>query len=65
MTNAEIDFIMNAIEQTMCHFQDWAKDYTYDPVSNEYFFKKIDAKEKSGVADWFNVSNWDKLPVID
>jgi len=58
MTNAEINFIMDAIELTACHFQDWMKDYTYDPTSNEYSFKGIEAKEQGKIEDWFTVSNW-------
>jgi len=58
MTNAEIDFIMDAIELTVYHFRDWMKDYTYDPASNEYSFKGIEAKEQEIIEDWFTVSNW-------
>jgi selenocysteine lyase/cysteine desulfurase len=60
MTDAEIDFIMDAIELTASHFQEWMKDYTYDPESNEYAFKGIEAKEQSKIEDWFNVSIWGK-----
>ena len=59
MTNAEIDFIMDAIELTAFHFQDWMKDYTYDPGSNEYSFKEFEAKEQGRIEDWFNVSIWE------
>jgi selenocysteine lyase/cysteine desulfurase len=58
MTNAEIDFIMDAIELTASHFQDWREDYTYDAEGNEYSFKGIKAKEQSKIEDWFKVSNW-------
>jgi selenocysteine lyase/cysteine desulfurase len=58
MTNAEIDFIMDAIELTAFHFQEWMNDYTYDPGPNEYFFKGIEAKEQDKIEDWFNVSTW-------
>ncbi len=58
MTNAEIDFIMDAIELTVRYFREWMKDYTYDPVSNEYSFKGARAKEQGKVENWFNVSNW-------
>src|SRR5204863_5673042 len=57
MTNAEIDFIMDAIELTASHFQEWMKDYIYDPESNEYSFKEIAAKEESRIEDWFKVSD--------
>lgn len=54
MTNAEVNWIMNAIELTAAHFQDWAKDYAYDAESNEYFFKGSRDKNKNLVEDWFN-----------
>ena len=55
MTNAEIDFIMDAIELTASDFKEWMKDYTYNAESNEYSFKGIDAKEQSRIEDWFNI----------
>jgi selenocysteine lyase/cysteine desulfurase len=58
MSNAEIDFIMDAIELTASHFQEWMKDYTYNAECNEYSFKGIEAKEKNKIEDWFNASNW-------
>ncbi len=58
MSNAEIDLIMDAIELTVCHFQDWMKEYAYDPATNEYSFKGIDSKEQDSVGDWFTVSSW-------
>ena len=58
MTNAEIDFIMDAIELTASYLKKWTNDYTYDPESNEYSFKGFEAKEQSRIEDWFNVSNW-------
>ena len=56
MTNAEIDFIMDAIELTASHFQEWMKDYIYNPESNEYSFKGFDTREQSMIEDWFNAS---------
>jgi len=57
MTNAEIDFIMDAVELTASHFQEWMADYTYDPGSNEYLFNGM-AREQDKTADWFNASLW-------
>jgi selenocysteine lyase/cysteine desulfurase len=56
MTNAEIDFIICAVELTARHFRDWMGDYTYDPLSNEYLFKKAIAE--TGCKKWFAVANW-------
>jgi selenocysteine lyase/cysteine desulfurase len=58
MTNIEINFIMDAIELTAMHFQEWMKDYIYDVKHNEYSFKGIEGKEQGIIEDWFNVSNW-------
>ena len=55
MTNAEIDFIMDAIELTTSRFREWMKDYVYDTDSSEYYFKGIKAKEQRRIEDWFNV----------
>jgi selenocysteine lyase/cysteine desulfurase len=57
MTNAEIDFIMDAIELTASHFQKWMEDYTYHPESNEYSFKGMEAMELSRMEEWFTVSD--------
>jgi selenocysteine lyase/cysteine desulfurase len=58
MTNAEIDFIMDAIELTAGHFREWMKDYIYDPVSNEYSFKGIEVKQDGKFGNWFDVLSW-------
>ena len=58
MSNAEIDFIMNAIEMTVSNFMEWIKDYTYDPQSNEYCFKGLETAEQNRVRDWFDASGW-------
>jgi len=58
MTNAEISFIIYAIELTASHFREWMKDYTYDAERNEYSFRGIGAKENEKVEEWFDVSNW-------
>jgi len=56
MTDAEIHFMMDAIESTALNFKEWARDYKYDSNSNEYFFKGFKAKEQSKIEDWFKVS---------
>jgi hypothetical protein len=58
LSDAEVNFIMDAIEQTASNFQTWIQDYDYDPQRNEFFFKKTDKKEKNTSADWFNPSAW-------
>jgi selenocysteine lyase/cysteine desulfurase len=40
MTDAETDYIMDAVESTVDQYGEWEKDYAYDPASNEYIFRK-------------------------
>ena len=56
MTNAEIEFIMDAIELTALNFEEWGRDYTYDAGSNEYVFKEFEGRERGWVEDWFDVT---------
>jgi len=53
---------MDAIELTAFHFQDWMKDYIYDPKSDPIFFKAIESKGQTGWKIGFTVSSWDKSP---
>jgi selenocysteine lyase/cysteine desulfurase len=55
MTNAEIGFIMDAIELTVCHLQEWTEDYSYCPASNEYVIKGMEAMEQDTIEDWFTL----------
>jgi len=63
MTDAEIEFIMDAIEMTASRFWEWGKDYIQDPESGEYTCKEGHANEHCKVDDWFNSSNWNKAVV--
>ena len=38
MTNDEVDYIVDALEQLAANHQDWAKDYTYEPKTNEFYY---------------------------
>jgi hypothetical protein len=58
MTNAEINFIMDAIEWTAAHFPEWMRDYNYNRRSNKYSHEGIDATEQDRIENWFNASSW-------
>ena len=58
MTNAEIHFILDAIELTASHYPAWIDDYVYNSKTNEYSFKGIQAREQRQINEWFNVSQW-------
>ena len=54
MTNAEIDYIMDAIEMTVAQYEEWRRDYVYDPVCNEYAISGLEVAERNIEMDWFN-----------
>ncbi|PWT79168.1 MAG: selenocysteine lyase [Bacteroidetes bacterium] len=60
MTNAEIGFILDAVEETVAHVREWGKDYAYDPHLNEYAVKGFQSGEQKKVLDWFNAELWSK-----
>jgi selenocysteine lyase/cysteine desulfurase len=58
MTDAEVIFIMDAIEETALNFENWGKDYVYDGERNEYVFKG--ASTDFCIRKWFEAAEWDK-----
>jgi selenocysteine lyase/cysteine desulfurase len=58
MTNAEINFIIDAIRSTAGNFKTWMQDYSYDPERNEFCFKGTEPCCKKDIPDWFSVSMW-------
>ena len=63
MTNAEVDFIIDAIEWTANHFPELLNDYSYDPTSNEYFYKCVEVKKEIIVENWFNFNRWGQFVI--
>jgi len=61
MTNAEINFILDAIEITVANIHEWEKDYYYDSGSNEYFFRGEVGKEHGRISQWFDVGQWTNI----
>ena len=55
MTNAEIDFICNAIEEVAANYKTWEKEYTYNVVKNEFVHNSNTAVEKNITKDWFKL----------
>lgn len=52
-TNAELDEILNGLEQLCLHHKTWAEDYTYDLKTNEFKHKSELATEEKIVEAWF------------
>lgn len=55
MTNDEVDFICNAIEEVTANYKTWANDYSYDAAKNEFIHHSNMAVEKNITKDWFKL----------
>jgi selenocysteine lyase/cysteine desulfurase len=55
MTNEEIDFICDAIQQVSVNFKIWEADYKYDELKNEFIHKSNPAGEKEITQNWFEI----------
>ena len=56
MTNEEVNFIMNAIEELSHKHKEWSVDYKYNKKTNEFCYKKniFALKNKERAKNWFN-----------
>lgn len=52
-TNEEIEFVCNCIKALAENHPEWAKDYSYNKVTNEFLHKDSQPFEKEMVANWF------------
>ncbi len=55
MTDEELYFIIDAIDQIVLNINHWSKDYWYDRTKNEFFHKTYDGKELEKVKSWFQL----------
>jgi selenocysteine lyase/cysteine desulfurase len=54
-TSAEIEFVCESIHLLAENHQEWAKEYQYNPKTNEFNHKVAASLEKERVATWFKV----------
>jgi selenocysteine lyase/cysteine desulfurase len=54
-TNDEIKFVCDSIIDLAANHSEWAKDYVYDKLTNEFVHQKAQPLEKEMVKDWFAV----------
>ena len=52
-SNAELEQILTAIEQLAANHKEWAKDYDYNPASNEFVYRDLKIDEMKQVKNWF------------
>lgn len=55
MSNSELEFIVDALEQLAANFEAWGNDYEYSLHTNEfkYIGNDFDSKQKTKVEEWF------------
>ena len=55
-TTADIEHAMHALREIVAHADEWAKDYVYSPVTNEFSHKDHDATASlAGIKRWFEL----------
>lgn len=54
-TDAELIFIMDAIEQIVHNAKEWKKDYTYSPNTNEFYHNNFPDKRETILENWFKL----------
>ena len=59
MTEAEIDFIVNAIKEIVKNIDSWKKDYLYDSHKNEYYHKN--GYDKESIFKMFDYKGANKI----
>ena len=55
ISNKELDFISESLKELSKNIEDWAKDYQYDAIKNDYVHKTVTPIEKTLVSSWFSV----------
>jgi hypothetical protein len=55
MTDAEVEFMLDAIELTAAYWRTWAKDYRYEAGSGQYLYREVESTEKSRIEKWFTI----------
>ncbi|WP_159018118.1 aminotransferase class V-fold PLP-dependent enzyme [Algibacter sp. L3A6] len=53
LTNAEVIFICDAIDQVSKNHENWSKDYEYNAIKNEFIHKASPNTEKTIIENWF------------
>ncbi|MCB9275855.1 MAG: aminotransferase class V-fold PLP-dependent enzyme [Lewinellaceae bacterium] len=53
MTDAELDYVLDALEAVYHNYQEWSKDYAYNTHTNEFNYKNQPGHESGLVEGWF------------
>ena len=53
MTDAELEFIINAVAEISENHEEWGKDYIYNTSNNEFYHKNEARDKTERIAEWF------------
>jgi selenocysteine lyase/cysteine desulfurase len=56
MTNDEVLFFCNAVQRIASNYEEWQKDYQYNPASNEFECLLKEENIQQEVKDWFQIN---------
>ena len=54
MTDEELKFIMDALEETIANAVEWSSDYVYSSKTNEFYFKNELKVKDNFIQNWFD-----------
>ncbi|MCB0644825.1 MAG: aminotransferase class V-fold PLP-dependent enzyme, partial [Phaeodactylibacter sp.] len=54
MTNAELELVIQALQELTAHVEDWSKDYGFDPHTNEFYHRHSRITEER-YESWFDL----------
>ncbi|GIV98499.1 MAG: selenocysteine lyase [Herpetosiphonaceae bacterium] len=54
-TTEEVDYIVEAVRETVKHIKVWEQDYRYSPHTNEFHHLRGDAGELHAIQEWFKL----------
>ncbi len=55
MTDADIDYFVNAIKEIIANFSEWKKDYIYSPKKNEFEHRSQNDNPNHWIDEWFKL----------
>lgn len=55
ITAQELDFVCNSLKMLSKNIDNWAKDYKYNAIKNDYTHKTVTPIERELVNDWFSL----------
>ncbi len=62
MTNNELVFVIDAIADMVKHYTEWAKDYDYNPHTNEFKSRITTVEDVEKVRGWFRLESHPDTP---